>query len=240
MLTVASGRTGAGLLELLVALVVGGIALTLITVICLREQRVFTDMASQSAAYARLRDAEAILPIDVRTASSVGGDIRDARDSSLELRAVVASAVACDTAGGGVVLAPSLAGAEAYASTLSAIAPGDTAWVLFSDDSSSVWRPLRVASTASFRAGACGSVGPRLGLVARTLSRSTIMLDSVAPASVLGAPLRITRPMRYSVYRGSDGRWYLGQRDWNTTTQRFNSIQPVSGPFLSFAAGGLA
>ncbi len=34
--------------------------------------------------------------------------------------------------------------------------------------------------------------------------------------------------------------WYLGQRDWNSATATFNSIQPVSGPFLSAALGGVA
>src|SRR5439155_9594724 len=55
----------------------------------------------------------------------------------------------------------------------------------------------------------------------------------------LGMPVRITRRLRYSLYRASDGAWYLGQRDWNATTLRFNTIQPVSGPFLSAALGGL-
>jgi hypothetical protein len=65
------------------------------------------------------------------------------------------------------------------------------------------------------------------------------VLDSLSPATALGMPLRVTRPLRYSLYRGSDANWYLGQRDWNTTTMRFNSVQPVSGPFLSPPARGV-
>jgi len=45
--------------------------------------------------------------------------------------------------------------------------------------------------------------------------------------------------MRYSLYRASDGGWYLGQRDWNPVALRFNTIQPVAGPFLSPALRGL-
>jgi hypothetical protein len=67
-----------------------------------------------------------------------------------------------------------------------------------------------------------------------------VSLDSISPAIAVGAALRVTRPFRYSLYRGTDGRWYLGQRDWNSTTATFNSIQPVSGPFLSPALGGLS
>jgi hypothetical protein len=52
-------------------------------------------------------------------------------------------------------------------------------------------------------------------------------------------PVRVTRPVRYSLYRAGDGLWYVGEKDWNTSAARFNTIQPVSGPFLSAASGGL-
>jgi hypothetical protein len=227
------------LLELLVTTVVGGIVLTLITVLCVREQRVFIDLAEQSASYAQLRDAEAILPIDVRMASSVAGDIRDARDTSIELRGTIASAVVCDTAGGGVVLAPTTTDAHAYAAFASPVAAGDTAWVLLPTDSSGSWRPYRVASSNAFRGGPCAPPGPRLSPALLVMPRTIVVLDSLSPPSALGAPLRVTRPFRYSVYRASDGRWYLGQRDWNTATATLNAIQPVSGPFLPPALGGL-
>jgi hypothetical protein len=236
MLTHARGAT---LAELLVTTVVGGIVLTLVTGVCLRQQRVFMDMSERSASYAQLRDAEAILPIDVRAASSAAGDVREARDTSLELRSIIASAVVCDTTGGSVVLAPATSGAETYASGVSGIVSGDTAWVLNANDSTETWRPSRVTSVNSFRAGPCAQ-GLQLGSAARVLPRVQLVLDSLPPASLIGMPLRVTRPLRYSLYRGSDTNWYLGERDWNTTALRFNSIQPVSGPFLSPAARGVA
>jgi hypothetical protein len=232
-------RRGATLLEILVTTIIGGLALTLITMLCVREQRVFADLAEQSASYAQLRDAEAILPIDVRMASSVGGDVREARDTSLELRETIASAVACDTAAGGVVLAPATADAYTYSSFVSSVSAGDTAWLLVATDSSDGWRPYRVASSAAFRPGPCAALGPRLASPAIATARTVVVLDSLSPALALGAPLRVTRPLRYSLYRGTDGRWYLGQRDWNSVTSTFNSIQPVSGPFRSPALGGL-
>jgi len=239
VLTPPSCRRGTTLVELLVTTAVTGIALALITAVCLREQRLFTDMSEQDASYAQLRGAEEILPLDLRAASSSAGDIREARDTSLELRGIVASAVVCDTAGAAIVLAPSTPDSLAYGASTSAIAPGDTAWLLDATDSSDAWRPLRVVSSNSFRAGPCASIGPRLNAAALARARVALVLDSVAPASALGLPIRVTRSLRYSLYRGTDGSWYLGQRDWNTATQRLNSIQPVSGPFLSPTAGGL-
>lgn len=231
---------GATLAELLVTTVVGGVVLTLITAICLRQQRVFMDLSDQTASYSQLRGAEAILPIDLRAASSVAGDVREARDTSLELRAIVASAVVCESTGAGVVLAPAVPGAQTYGSSASAIAPGDTAWVLFVSDSSETWRPFRIASSNSFSAGPCAARGPKLDATARAAPRIQLVLDSLVPSFALGAPLRVTRPLRYSLYHGIDTSWYLGQRDWNAEALRFNATQPVSGPFLPPAAGGVA
>ena len=45
--------------------------------------------------------------------------------------------------------------------------------------------------------------------------------------------------MRYSIYRASDGDWFLGERDWNAALARFNTVQPIAGPFASAAAGGI-
>jgi len=231
---------GATLVELLVTTVVGGVVLTLITAVCLRQQRVFSDLSDQTASSSQLHGAETVIPIDVRAASSIAADVREARDTSVELRAIVASAVVCDSAGGGVVLAPSVPGAQTYGNSVLGISPGDTAWVLSVSDSSEAWRPYRIASTNSMGAGACAARGPRLDATARATPRMQLVLDSLPPAFALGMPLRVTRPLRYSIYRGTDASWYLGQRDWNTATVRFDAIQPVSGPFLSPAAGGVA
>jgi hypothetical protein len=51
--------------------------------------------------------------------------------------------------------------------------------------------------------------------------------------------VRVTRPWRYSLYRASGGRWYLGAKEWNPSLEKFNTIQPVAGPLVSASAGGL-
>jgi hypothetical protein len=53
--------------------------------------------------------------------------------------------------------------------------------------------------------------------------------DSIADSSVVLA--RITRPLRYSLYRAGDGWWYLGIRTWNPATAQFNGVQPTAGPY---------
>jgi prepilin-type N-terminal cleavage/methylation domain-containing protein len=233
-------RRGVTLLELLVVLVVGGGALGLIAAISVRQQRIFSDLADAGALASQLREAAAILPIDLRSVSAAAGDVREARDTSIELRATIASAVVCDTVGGTLVLAPSSAGVTAYAGTSAAIEAGDTAWVFGTPDSTSAWQPFRVASASSTTPGNCAATAPQLPAADRLLGRTAIVLElSPSAALVLGSPLRVTRPLRYSLYRASDGGWYLGEKDWNNATHKFNTIQPVSGPFLAAAAGGL-
>src|SRR5205823_6311327 len=97
----------------------------------------------------------AILPIDLRAVASGAGDIREARDTSIEMRGIIASGVVCDTAAGILVLAPAVAGAETFTGIATPVATGDTAWILSATDSSDVWRPFRVARTETVAAGVC-------------------------------------------------------------------------------------
>src|SRR5439155_17735466 len=90
-------RRGVTLIELIVAMVVGGVALALIASISVRQQRLYADLADRAALASQLRQASTVLPIELRGASSAGGDIREARDTAIELRASIASAVVCDT-----------------------------------------------------------------------------------------------------------------------------------------------
>jgi hypothetical protein len=220
------------LVELMAAVVVGGAVLSIVAAIALRQQRTFVALTGDAALAGQLRDAASLLPIDVRGAAVGAGDLREATDTSIELRQTIASAVACDTLGSMLVLAPAAAGAATFAGSVAPIQVGDTAWLLSPDDSISGWSPWRIASVASTRAGQCLPVGPQLAGSALTSPRVAVALDSTPPvAGLVGRPLRVTRPIRYSVYRSSDGAWYLGARDWNTTTLRFNTIQPVAGPF---------
>jgi hypothetical protein len=229
------------IIEVVVAMVVAGVVLALITTIGVRQQRLFTDLADGFAVSGQIREAAAILPIDLRGVSIASRDIREARDTSIELRATIASAVVCDTITNGLVLAPSIAGAETYASYLTAIDVGDTVWVFTPSDTLDDWRPMSVGSVGTSSPKQCAPRGPHLSDSARVLSRVSIGLSS--PPSSLGAtigmPVRVTRPLRYSLYRASDGAWYVGEKDWSTSAARFNTIQPVSGPFLSAASGGL-
>jgi prepilin-type N-terminal cleavage/methylation domain-containing protein len=235
------GRRGVTLAELLVAITIGGVVLALVSTIAFRQQRFYDSTFARIGLAAELRETAAILPIDLRGVAVSAGDIRPgaARDTSLELRATIASAVVCDVAMGRVILAPTSASATTFAGALTPPQANDTAWVLAELDTNETWLPRRITATTTTSAGVCAQGGPILGGSAPSAVRTSLTLDSLDAAVRPGAVVRITRPVRYSIYRSSDGAWNLGQREWNPSTAKFNTIQPVSGAFLEPGAGGL-
>jgi prepilin-type N-terminal cleavage/methylation domain-containing protein len=236
----ASARVGFTLVELMAAVAVAGVVLGVVSVVALRQQRIFLSLSADAALTGQLRDAAAVLPMDLRGMAVGSGDLREATDSSIEVRETLASAVVCDTAGPAVVLAPAVAGAATFAAAIATIEAGDAAWVFSPDDSVPTWREHKVLAVASARAGQCMTGGPQLAGAALSVSRTALTLDSTSqPATLVGRPIRVTRPIRFSLYRATDGSWYVGARDWNNGSARFNAIQPLAGPFQSPIAGPL-
>lgn len=230
-------RRGFTAVELIVSMTIGGVVLAMIASVSAREQRVFADLADRASVGAQLRDASSVLPIDLRSLAPRLGDIRDARDTALEIRATIAGGVVCDSSAAAIILAPSTSGASTYSGATSPIEAGDTLWLAGVSDTLQ-WAPLAVLSTSTGAAGPCAARGPKLDDSARVVPRVALTLSSMPPA-VTGMPVRITRPVRYSIYRASDGLWYLGEKDWSNASGRFNTIQPVAGPLLAPNAGGL-
>jgi type II secretory pathway pseudopilin PulG len=228
------------LVELMAAVAVAGVILAVVAAVALRQQRVFLALAADAALAGQLRDAATVLPIDLRGAAVGSGDLREATDTSIEVRETLGSAVVCDTAGQAVVLAPPVAGAATFAGVISAVETGDAAWVFSPEDSVAEWHAHQILGVVSTRAGQCLAGGPQLTGAALAAQRIALTLDSVPqPSMLIGRPIRVTRPIRFSLYRATDGDWYLGARDWNNASGRFNTIQPLAGPFQPPAAGPL-
>jgi len=232
---------GLTLAEMLIAITIGGAVLALVSTIAFRQQRFYASTRAHLALAAELRETAAILPIDLRGVAVGAGDIRsgEARDTSLEFRATIATAVVCEIANGRVILAPASASGPTFSGSLTSPQPNDTAWVLSAVDTNETWLPHRITATNSAPAGNCAEGAPTLAGAVLTTARLSLTLDSIDAVVSPGAVLRISRASRYSIYRSSDGAWYLGLREWNPSTGTFNTIQPVTGAFLAPASGGL-
>lgn len=229
---------GATLVELLVTLFVAGIMLGLVTSTGVRQQRMYGDVGRRIMGQEQLRHAGAMFPIDLRAASTSAGDIvpGEARDTSLELRATLGSSIVCDAAGTSLALLAPAADAD-LAAFADAPREGDTLWVLDESGDDERWRPLAVGDASP---GARACLTSRADPAAASPVRAVLVAETGGTGvgfAAPGAPVRLTRRVRYSFYRAADGRWYLGYRDWNAAVGSFNGIQPTSGPFLPPAEG---
>jgi len=182
----------------------------------------------------QLTSATQLVPLDLRAASPPAGDLVEARDTSLQLRATPGAGVVCGGSATSILFASYL-GPGGRALTLSA-ASGDTLWLLTDGDSLALWRPFRIAATRRLVA-ACpvlDAAGAQLFDVAHLWAADLRDSAVVTP----GTFVRLTRPVRYSFYRAGDGHWYLGIHSWNAASARFNLVQPLAGPYASPLGGG--
>jgi hypothetical protein len=236
----AGARDGYSVVELLVALTVGAIAIGVVGAVSFRQQRFHRDVVAATERFEQLDQATALVPVALRSIATTEGDIPSggARDTSLEFRATITTAVVCDSGHGSLVLAPVHTGPPWLASILERPDAGDTVWSLTMIGAGESWTPRAIIAVIdSTTTCLIGGLSPWAGPSARP--SLVLRVGSPLPAAQ-GLPVRITRAWKYSIYHASDGDWYLGAREWNAGTLRFNTIQPVSGPFVSAAAQGVA
>ena len=223
-------RAGMSLAELLVALAVGGIVLAVAGGSMLRQQRGARWVEGLTGAELQLRPVLRLLTDELSVLDASAGDIAagQASDSALQLRTVVSASLSCDSASA-LTLLPDDAAAPALGSSARAPAVGDSAWLY--RGAAYGWSAREVIGVAR-ATSACA--------VPTSVSGPTFRLLLDAPADVpAGTPVRVTRWERWVVYRAGDGRWYVGIREFSPATSRFVAAQPIAGPFLRAARGGL-
>jgi hypothetical protein len=165
--------------------------------------------------------AQAIAERILWSAAPQAGDVVAAQDSALQLLMSIGSSVTCSSIPGSVTVA---VGGSKRGGVLGGFSdtpePGDRLVALFHDSTGTTWLTFRVASA------------PVPAACARFPASGAWQMALLEPVTIpAGAALRVLRPLRLSLYKASDSRWYLGAREWNNESNRFNTIQPVSGPY---------
>jgi prepilin-type N-terminal cleavage/methylation domain-containing protein len=222
-------RAGVSLVELLVALSLGGIVLGVAAGSMLRQQRGARWVEGLSGAELQLRPVMQLLAEELSQLDASGGDLApgQASDSSLQLRAVVAASLSCDSASA-LTLLPESATTPALAGSTSPPDVGDSVW--FYRGASLGWR-ARAVTAVSRTTSACAVPTSPAAPAYR------LLLDA-PPDVAAGTPVRVTRWERWVVYRAGDGKWYVGMRDYSPSAARFLAAQPVAGPFLRAMRSG--
>ena len=257
-------RRGLSLVEIMVALTLLGIVSGVIMRVVMRQQRFYQGVNQIVVQRSQLRQATSVLPIDLRAMSSVGNDIALATDSSSWFNVTVGTGVVCQLVLGGtkVVMPPevlsngqSLTSWYGYGWPDPKNKPKSAYTVYIYNDSSSlgnqddVWQPFVLADVTGDKTKCVGGATPftTLGDVGKdrpvlTLKNPTgVPNDPVTGGPLsqyvgVGAPVRIVKHVRYKLFQASDGKWYLGYSDYDSSTSDFDPLSPVSGPYDAYSA----
>jgi type II secretory pathway pseudopilin PulG len=227
------------LLEILVVLlllsVIGGAIGTTLS----KQQRYYRQAAERLSSRESVRDAMEVLSTDIR-GMSVADTVRLRADSAIEFFANIGSSVVCQINGNEVGLAP----AHSLANSLSAflIAPdtGDLAvFYAHPGGDGEEWEPHRIVSFVPSPLASSCPPASRMSQQSEIGAGGTGFVVTIATSSggavKAGAPVRFVRRVRYSLYRASDGNWYLGYRRCNAVGSACGGIQPVSGAYRPYS-----
>ncbi len=208
-------RRGTGLPELLVALTLTGVVLATASRGLLQHLRQQRDRDAQARAENVVRDVMGVLRSELAHAS---GESMLLGDTAMQLSSLRTSAIGCDLVAARLVI-PSDVGWWSAPKAGDSVAVTDTLTGL-------EWRAGVTATGTQHASSRCPAGGTR------------VTLSAVPPPSVpiLLVPSRIWRTVRYTVYRASDGLWWLGERN---CTPGCGAAQPIAGPVLSPSQAGL-
>ena len=190
------------------------------------QTRLYTSLQQAALAREHRVQASAIGNRILWSLAPQAGDVTVALDSALQIDMPIGSSVVCGSDSGAVTIAaPSAERGPVLAAFSDTPEPGDRMSALFHDSLGTTWLGVRLAAPPA--------TAPCHRFPASSGWRLVLMEPIQLPH---GAALRLVRPFRLSLYRASDNRWYLGAKEWNAAQQRFNTIQPIAGPYLAYHA----
>ncbi len=224
---------------MLVSLTLFGVVLAAFGGLLARHERAHATLDARLQAGAQLREGEGALAHDLLPLAPSAGDLApgEARDSAVALRAVVATGVACDTAGLSIALPPATGDPlSSLQQRLTMPQRFDTLWAWAEGGAGRSWVPLPVAAVSTSNARCAGGLGPLPLPGGPRLVLTVSGVASLPPGLAAGTPVRITRRVRWSLYRASDRRWWLGLREQSATSGALAAVQPVMGPLRAFSA----
>jgi hypothetical protein len=239
------GRHGLSLAELVVVVALAGVVGAAVAVTINRQQLFYRGVSDLHYAREGVRDAMEVVSTDIR-AMSVSDTIRLRADSAIEFLASIGSAVVCQSVGNQIGLPARHSEGNSLSAFLVDPDTGDiAAFYTRSAEGREEWQRNRIAGFSS--RSLATSCPPTSGFSAQSdvdagVTGFVVTLADPLPGGIrAGVPVRFLRRARYSLYRASDGHWYLGYRRCNAVgASTCGPVQPLSGPYGAYSADARA
>lgn len=227
------------LIELAVVLSILGVAGAAMGMLLLRQQRFFRGESELMYAREGVRDALDVLAGELRGVF-VGDTLRLLADSAVEIYASIGSSVVCQSTDNEVGLPRAVPSGNTLSAFVTDPDTGDLAFFYSEGEDGRSWRRHRISA---FSSRTLGTVCPTssgfssAGDAAAFNGFQTTIDTPIGPEVRPGAPVRFVRRGRYSLYRASDGDWYLGYRRCKAIGgSSCGPIQPLSGPYRPYSS----
>lgn len=255
-------RRGMTLVEIMISLVLLGIVSGVIMRVISRQQRFYQGVNQIITQRGQLRQATAVLPMDLRSLSSIGNDLIAVSDSALVFDLTIGTGIVCGfdgTGGNRVILPPVGVLWNKYMYTSNYGYDWDSEknkgiWVYIYNDSNVVgnqddrWQKFELKNVHGGNTTAClglfttlgdaGKVRPILELADPDGKTDPVTLGPISQWIGAGAPVRVVKRVRYKLYQDPDGKWYLGFSEYDKSGNNFGDLSPVSGPYEAYAGSG--
>jgi type II secretory pathway pseudopilin PulG len=229
-------RGGYTLAELLIALVMIGAVGLAVSRLMLGQQRFYQRTNEQMGMRRELRTALSLLPAELRSISSSGGDITSFDTKSITFRSVLGIGVVCARTNTSIDIPPTDMARNALSGWYSQPGIGDTIWA-FNDSLSrgaedDVWTPLRITAVQSSSAYCAGSPYTDATLDASKVRWRFTVTPNVPDSVVAGAAIRFTRSTKYELQQqGTTARYYLARSEY--VNGAWSAATWISGPYAA-------
>lgn len=229
-------RRGFTVAELLVTLGILGVIGLIVSRLMIGQQRFYQRTNEQMEMRRELRSAMSLIPADLRSISSSGGDLTDFTSSSIQFRAVIGASIICNKASATQMDLPPLDMARnTLTSWYSPPVAGDTVWV-FNDSlargaEDDEWKPLRITSVSQSTTLCPGSPYLDASLDAGKPRFRITVAANMGDSVKTGSAMRFTRSTRYFLDDEASGAWYLHRQEY--LGGAWGDPVAVSGPYAA-------
>lgn len=235
----SANRRGLTLPELLVAMLLLAIVGGGVTRVMIKQQQFYKDASKTAISKRELRLGASVMPAELRSISSSGGDILEMTESQIRMRAYIGSAVICAINANDIWVVPRNLAKHTLTTYVTIPTDGDTVFIFNENtqrgaqDDQWLKRVIRGSDLSNSACTASPYTDPILD-PPTTKGRRRFRLDAALPPEVqVGSVVRFTRPVRYRIYQETSGAWYLGLEE--NSGGSWGSPSPVAGPFRPFA-----